>query len=166
MTHHILISVGSNIDKEHNTLAGLQSLFDIFGELQISTIYESESVGFSGNNFLNLVVLTQTQKSVAEVCEALKKIEDDAGRVRDKKFGNRTLDLDLLTYDELVCDYPVVLPRGEIEYNAFVLKPMAEIVPDHVHPTTGKTYAKLWQDYSNSQQRLWPAALTWSPNTQ
>ena len=166
MTHHILISVGSNIDKEHNTLAGLQSLFDVFGELQLSTIYESESVGFSGNNFLNLVVSAQTQKSVAEVCEALKKIEDDSGRVRDKKFGNRTLDLDLLTYDELVCDHPVVLPRGEIEYNAFVLKPMAEIVPEHVHPTTGKTYAKLWHDYSNPQQRLWPTALTWSPDTQ
>lgn len=163
MNHHILISVGSNINKTQNTIEGLQALYMAFGEIELSTIYESESVGFAGENFYNLVVSGHTSKSVPDVCNILKKIEDDLGRIRDKKFGNRTLDLDLLTYDDLVSDESVVLPRGEIEYNAFVLKPMAELVPNHIHPTTGLSYLSLWQNYTNTQQRLWPVTLAWSP---
>ena len=162
MSHKILISVGSNVDKEHNTYSGLQALNCAYGELVISTIFESESVGFKGSNFLNLVVKAQTVDSIASVCKLLKQIEDKHGRVRDKKFANRTLDLDLLTYDQQVCKEPVVLPRAEIEYNAFVLKPMAEIVPNDIHPLTGKTYAQLWQEFSNEQQRLWPSGMQWS----
>lgn len=162
MNHHILISVGSNIEKEHNTASGLNALQDVFGTLTISTIYESEPVGFAGSNFYNLVVAANTAKSIDQVCHILKQIEDDHGRIRDKKYGNRTLDLDLLTFDLQVCEQPVVLPRAEIEYNAFVLKPMAEIVPNHIHPTTGKTYADLWQHYNNDQQRLWPSGMQWS----
>ena len=94
MKHHILISVGSNIDKENNTKEGLQALYEAFGELALSTIYESESVGFEGDNFYNLVVSGFTQKNVADVCSTLKEIEDKLGRVRGKKLGNRTLDLD------------------------------------------------------------------------
>jgi 2-amino-4-hydroxy-6-hydroxymethyldihydropteridine diphosphokinase len=163
VSHYLLISVGSNIEKEKNTLAGLDALEHHFDSVSISTIYESESVGFDGNNFLNLVVAAQTSMDVAQVCQVLKEIEDKSGRIRDKKFGNRTLDLDLLTFDDLICDTPVVLPRGEIEHNAFVLKPMAELVPNQIHPTTGRSYAQLWESYHNPQQRLWPAALTWSP---
>ena len=163
MSHHLLISVGSNIEKEKNTLAGLYAIEQHFSNISISTIYESESVGFYGNNFLNLVVAANTSMNVAQVCQVLKDIEDDSGRIRDKKFGNRTLDLDLLTFDDLICDSPVVLPRGEIEHNAFVLKPMAELVPNEIHPTTGRSYAQLWERYHNPQQRLWPEALTWSP---
>jgi 2-amino-4-hydroxy-6-hydroxymethyldihydropteridine diphosphokinase len=162
--HHILISVGSNINKTQNTITGLQALDAKFSDLQTSTIYESESVGFAGDNFYNLVASGYTDKSVAQVCDILKTIEDETGRVRDKKFGNRTLDLDLLTYDNIICESPVILPRGEIEYNAFVLRPMAELVPEQIHPTTGKSYLSLWQNYSNTQQRLWPASLEWNPS--
>jgi 2-amino-4-hydroxy-6-hydroxymethyldihydropteridine diphosphokinase len=170
MKHQILISVGSNIEKEHNTELGLQALFDCFGELVLSTIYESESVGFDGNNFLNLVVLAYTCWDIENVCTRLKAIEDSQGRTRDKKFGNRTLDLDLLTFDNVITKTPIVLPRDEIEYNAFVLKPMAEIVPEHVHPSTQKTYGDLWHDFlshsKNKQQQLWPSGLTWSAQKQ
>lgn len=162
MLHQILISVGSNVNKTHNTQSGLQSLHAHFGELLLSTIYESESVGFSGNNFLNLVAKAYTDKSIEQVCELLKQIENEHGRIRDKKFGNRTLDLDLLTFDSVVCTQPVVLPRPEIEYNAFVLQPMAEIMPHEIHPTSGKTYAYLWQNFSNETQRLWPSGMHWS----
>lgn len=165
MPHKILISVGSNIDPEHNTASGLQALYDSFGDLVLSDIFESESVGFDGNNFYNLVVLAHTNMSVSEVCSNLKDIENKHGRIRDKKFGNRTLDLDLLTFDSKVCEQPVILPRPEIEYNAFVLQPMAQVVPNDIHPTSGKTYAQLWQNYSNSNQRLWPSGMQWSPAT-
>ncbi len=159
--HKILISVGSNIDKQENTRKGLDALNQCFGELKISTIYESESVGFSGNNFFNLVVLAYTDLDIENTCLCLKNIEDDNGRIRDKKFGNRTLDLDLLTYDKIVCEKPIKLPRPEIEYNAFVLKPMAELVPTEIHPTTNKSYQALWNAYMNKKQKLWPSQMTW-----
>jgi 2-amino-4-hydroxy-6-hydroxymethyldihydropteridine diphosphokinase len=166
MTHQILISVGSNIDKERNTERGLQALYNSFGELVLSTILESESVGFAGNNFLNLVVLARTTWSIQDVCARLKAIEDDQGRTRDKKFGNRTLDLDLLTFNDVITSTPIVLPRDEIEYNAFVLRPMAEIIPEQIHPCTQKTYGVLWQEFlsdsKNKQQRLWPSNFIWS----
>jgi 2-amino-4-hydroxy-6-hydroxymethyldihydropteridine diphosphokinase len=170
MTHQILISVGSNINKEHNTACGLQALHDSFERLLLSTVFESESVGFAGDNFLNLVVRAYTTCSIEEVCARLKAIEDEQGRTRDKKFGNRTLDLDLLTYDNTITVKPIVLPREEIEYNAFVLRPMAEIVPEQIHPRTQKTYAHLWNEFlshsNNKHQRLWPSGFTWSAKTQ
>ncbi|MGB3726637.1 MAG: 2-amino-4-hydroxy-6-hydroxymethyldihydropteridine diphosphokinase [Glaciecola sp.] len=165
MSHKILISVGSNINKQKNTRSGLQSLYEQFTQMTLSTIYESESVGFEGNNFLNLVVQANTTLSISAVCARLKSIENEHGRVRDKKFGNRTLDLDLLTYDDVVCSEPITLPRGEIEYNAFVLQPMAELAPHDIHPVTGQSYADMWQNYTNENQRLWPSGMQWSPAT-
>jgi 2-amino-4-hydroxy-6-hydroxymethyldihydropteridine diphosphokinase len=163
--HCILISLGSNIDKELNTRRGLDALFKAFGKLVLSPIYESESIGFSGDNFYNCVVLAYTDKSIAKVCEHLKAIEDDCGRTRQSaKFSPRTLDLDLLTYDSLVCNKPVSLPRDEITYNAFVLQPMADIVPEHMHPLTRQTYAYMWQMFDKSKQQLWPVTFTWSAN--
>ena len=170
MKHQILISVGSNIEKELNTQKGLTALHNCFGKLVVSTIYESESVGFSGDNFLNSVVLAYTNMSIAEVCVQLKQIEADQGRTRDKKFGSRTLDLDLLTFDNIVTSSPVVLPRKEIEYNAFVLKPMADVVPNETHPVSQQTYAELWDEFllhnPNKQQRLWASDFTWNKPSQ
>ena len=81
---------------------------------------------------------------------------------QEKKFCSRTLDLDLLTYDDVVIDTPVRLPREEILYNAFVLWPLAELVPEGIHPTTGKSYAQLWRAFDKQKQRLQPINFTWS----
>ena len=161
--HTIYISVGSNVDKEKHTRAGLQSLFQAFGELILSSVYESESVGFEGSNFYNLVVKASTSLSIQDVCRTLKKIEQDNKRQRgEQKFAPRTLDLDLLLYDRQVTTDPIELPRAEILYNAFVLKPLAEIAGDDVHPVMNKNYAELWQAYDKSQQRLWAIDFEWS----
>jgi 2-amino-4-hydroxy-6-hydroxymethyldihydropteridine diphosphokinase len=161
--HCILISLGSNINKELNTRKGLDALHRMFGSIILSPIYESKSIGFDGDNFYNSVVLAYTDKSIAQVCNALKGIEDDCGRTRHSaKFSPRTLDLDLLTYDDVICSEPISLPREEITYNAFVLQPMADIVPEHIHPVTKKSYAHMWQAFDKSQQQLWPVPFTWS----
>ena len=163
MSHFILISVGSNIDKSLNTDAGLNALAAVFDDVKLSPVYESESVGFKGDTFFNSVISAQTDASVARVCEILKDIENQNGRIRGtQKFASRTLDLDLLTYDELVIDEPVVLPRDEILYNAFVLRPLADLVPDVVHPVVNKSYQSLWQQYDKQKQNLWVADYTWS----
>jgi len=129
----------------------------------VSSVYESEAVGFNGSPFYNAAARATTSKSIEEVCAILKAIEKDNGRVHtDKKFCARTLDLDLLTYDSKVTTTPVVLPREEICYNAFVLWPLAELVPNDIHPETQETYAKMWQNFDKQKQQLWPIDFTWS----
>ena len=163
-THQIYISVGSNIERERHTLGGLDALHAAFGELTLSSVFESESVGFNGDAFYNLVVSACTPRSIEDVCAILKDIETAHGRVRGaEKFSSRTLDLDLLLYDNLVVDEPVILPRGEILYNAFVLQPLAEIAPALMHPVTNQTYATLWHEFDKNKQRLWPIPFAWSP---
>ncbi|MGJ8679690.1 2-amino-4-hydroxy-6-hydroxymethyldihydropteridine diphosphokinase, partial [Paraglaciecola sp.] len=67
--HQIYISVGSNIDREKHTKSGLQGMYQVFGELVLSSVYESESVGFEGDNFYNMVVKASTSLSIEEVCK-------------------------------------------------------------------------------------------------
>lgn len=163
--HTIFISVGSNVDKEKHTKAGLQGMYQAFGTLILSSVFESESVGFEGNNFYNLVVKATTTLSIAEVCRVLKQIEQQNKRQRgEQKFAPRTLDLDLLLYDALVITQPIILPRPEVLYNAFVLWPLAEIAGDELHPLEQKSYRDLWQVYDKSQQKLWAIEFDWKPS--
>ncbi|WP_372760220.1 2-amino-4-hydroxy-6-hydroxymethyldihydropteridine diphosphokinase [Pseudoalteromonas sp.] len=153
---NIYISLGSNINKAHHIRCGLIALNSHFDNLVHSSVYESEAVGFAGNNFYNSVVAATTDKPLPEVCSILKQIERDNGRTAsDKKFSPRTLDLDLLFFDDVICDTPAQLPRDEITKNAFVLQPLAEVAPDFYHPVVKQTIGQLWQAYNNPQQKLW-----------
>ena len=164
--HQIYISLGSNIERQQNTRAGLGALNKVFGPLTLSSVYESEAVGFAGSHFYNLVVSAYTGLSVEAVCRQLKEIEDLNGRIRgSKKFAPRTLDLDLLLYDDLVEFDTYELPRGEILTNAFVLLPLAEIAPQALHPVTGQSYQLLWDAYDKGKQKLWPINFDWSPDS-
>ena len=158
----VYISIGSNIDRVRYVTAALDALAGWFDELLISSVYESESVGFDGSPFYNLVVGVDTGLSVAELSARFKQLEADNGRRRDvPKFSPRTLDLDILTYDHEVGRVDgVELPRGEILKNAFVLRPLADIAPEAVHPVCGKSYGQLWREYSTGQ-KLWPVDFSW-----
>jgi 2-amino-4-hydroxy-6-hydroxymethyldihydropteridine diphosphokinase len=163
----IYLSLGSNVDRHNNILAGLDALADSFGELHISSVYESKSVGFDGSNFYNLVVGAQSSLSIAELSELLKRIEDNNGRKRTgPKFSPRTLDIDILTYGDFVgVESGIELPRAEITKNAFVLLPLAEIAPDVLHPQLQKTYRELWQEYDQASQQLWAIDFIWRDKT-
>ncbi|ULH04689.1 2-amino-4-hydroxy-6-hydroxymethyldihydropteridine diphosphokinase [Aeromonas caviae] len=158
----IYISLGSNIDRERHIRAGLDALHAEFGELQVSRVFESEAVGFNGRPFYNLVVGADTELPLATLCQRLRAMEFAHGREPDaKKFAPRTLDLDLLLYGELVCETPLVLPRGEILTNAFVLWPLAELAPTFRHPIDGRTIGDLWAGYDKASQRLDPIHFHW-----
>jgi len=151
----IYISVGTNTNRDHYLRMAVLELRQQFGALQLSSVYESEAVGFRGEPFYNMVIGASTELAIADCVAMFKAIEDRHGRVRDgEKFCGRTLDLDLLTYDQCVCQQPVELPRAEITENAFVLWPLAEIAPTELHPTTGQTYTELWQQYPK-MQKIW-----------
>ena len=156
----IFISIGSNINKEHYIKAALAILPQHFDNVIYSSIFESESVGFEGNNFYNLVAAATTNLPLEEVCARLKQIEREHGRTpADKKFSPRTLDLDLLFFDDVICDTPAQLPRDEITKNAFVLWPLAEIASDFIHPTVNLSIGELWQNYNKNTQKLWKVEI-------
>ena len=158
----VYVSIGSNIDRKSHITAALDALAEQFSALEISSVYESEAVGFSGDHFFNLVVGFDTAMPVGELAVCLRQIEHDNGRDRSQeRFSARTLDIDILTYDNCVGDIAgVVLPRAEILENAFVLLPLAEIAPDVMHPVKKQSFTVLWQAYSK-QQKLWPVDFFW-----
>ena len=133
----------------------------MFHGLRISTIYENKAVGFSGDNFYNFVVGCETGLELDEVISTLHRIEDEHGRDRSQpRFSSRTLDLDLLLYDDLVIDTgSLQLPRPDIDKYAYVLCPLAEIAPELRHPVSGKSYARLWSEFDRSDQELWPVKM-------
>ena len=158
----IYISLGSNIDREQNTRAGVSALRRAFGELTLSSVYESEAVGFDGDAFYNMVIACEVDTPVHETNQILRAIEDANGRDRSgPRFSSRTLDLDLLLYDDLVIDeHGLKLPRAEILKNAFVLWPLAEIAPERVHPETGTRFGELWAAFDKSRENLKPIDFT------
>ncbi len=159
----VFLGLGSNVNSQVNITAALDALSEHFDSLQISTVYQSESVGFSGSHFLNLVVGIQTQLSIAQLLVCLKEIEDINGRCRTgPKFSPRTIDIDILTYgDSSGLQDGIFLPREEITENAFVLLPLSELAPDYLHTGCQKTIAMLWAGYDKSLQKLWPVSFVW-----
>ena len=144
----VFVSAGSNIEPRANLEAACAALKERYPDLELSPLYESPAEGFSGPPFLNLVVSFRTEETPEEILEALEEREALAGRDRSGgKFASRTLDLDLLLYGDRV-DASLNLPHPDIERYAFVLKPLADLVPDLRHPISGATIADLWRSFS------------------
>lgn len=154
----VYISLGSNIDREQLTRSGVAALRQRFGELQLSSVYKSVAVGFEGEDFYNMVIGLQTSEDANAVYKALRQIEDEHGRDRSgPRFSSRTLDLDLLLYDDLVMhEDKLQIPRDEILKRAFVLWPLAEIAAERVHPVVKQSYAELWEAFDKTKEVLQP----------
>lgn len=157
----VYLSLGSNIERHIHISQALDELRAAFGEISCSPIYESEAVGFDGDPFYNLVVGIETEQSIGSLNDFLHRLEDQHGRVRgEEKFSARTLDIDILLYDDWVGTFDNVnLPRGEILKHAFVLLPLADLIPQEQHPVEHKSYAELWQNFDKSSQKLWQVSL-------
>jgi 2-amino-4-hydroxy-6-hydroxymethyldihydropteridine diphosphokinase len=136
--HHAWLSLGSNIEAEVNLPKAVQMLRE-FGRVEaISSVWESESVGFDGPNFLNACALFLTPLGPVEFKETvIRPIEAKLGRVRGaEKNAPRPIDIDIELYDE------TPLNADFWEY-AFVIVPLAELLPNFVHPARGETLAKV-----------------------
>ncbi len=160
----VTVSIGSNIERDAHLTACLDALAASFAGLRLSRVYESEPVGFEdGRNFYNLVAAFESDWTVGELQAWCKRLEFANGRSPDSpKFSPRTLDVDLLTVGERTGEHDgVALPRAEIRHHAFVLKPLAELLPDARHPAAGVRYADLWAAFAADDQALWPADFRW-----
>lgn len=152
------IGIGSNIDRENSIRGAVRELAAHYAPLTLSPVYESKAHGFEGDNFYNLVAGFDTEQSIEHIKETLSHIESRFGRSRQKnRFSARTLDLDLLLYDDIVRhDSQVNLPHPDIQRYAFVLRPLAEIVPDLRHPEIGLAYAEMWKLFNKTKrEEIW-----------
>lgn len=152
----VYVSLGSNIDPEANLALGIRELRERYGEVQLSPVYRNEAVGFEGDDFVNLVAGFESESSPLAICEEIELIHNMTGR--DRKGGKweaRPLDIDLLLYNDLVIDdRPVRIPREDVLQYSFVLRPLAELAPDLVHPVTGRTMLEHWQEFDASSHPL------------
>lgn len=151
------LSLGSNVEREKHIRAAVSSLQERFGELVVSPVYDSAAVGFSGNPFLNLVVGIETDLTVGELSAWLRALEDANGRVRERgrQYNDRTLDIDILTYGNAVGVHDGIdLPRAEIVRHAFVLRPLADVAANEMHPLLAVSYRELLAQGNFSAQPL------------
>ncbi|MBN8887037.1 MAG: 2-amino-4-hydroxy-6-hydroxymethyldihydropteridine diphosphokinase [Rudaea sp.] len=155
------LSLGSNLEPEKNLRAALAELRARFGAIVVSPAYRCKAVGFDGPDFFNLAVAIDTDLEPVALNDWLHALEDRQGRRRDvPRFSSRTLDVDIVLYDDLVMqgEGHLELPRSELKH-AFVLKPLVDIAPDAVHPISGKTLATLWAEHAPADESIRPVSL-------
>lgn len=141
------LGLGSNVNAESHIRAAIDELSTQFEAIKLSPAYASTAVGFEGEDFINLVARVETDMSPLELRQYLRDLEDRYGRKRNvPKFSDRSLDIDILLYDDLVVLSPVLeIPRAEITKYAHVLKPLADLEPDLLHPTERCRMGEIWK---------------------
>ncbi len=159
--HTVFLCLGSNLGNRaanlHTAIAAMAAEIPL---VQQSSIYETEPWGYTDQPaFLNQAIRGTTHLEPMDLLAFLKKIERTHGRSETFRFGPRIIDLDILLYDDLVMDSPVLtIPHPRLTERAFVLIPLAEIAPDWVHPVSRKTIQQLKSGVDSSSVVLFESA--------
>lgn len=146
MNKAYLLTGGNIGDRLTYLLSAYQIIEKSVGEvLKKSSIYETEAWGLTNQNaFLNQVLLISTNLSAEELLEGVLNIEQQLGRKRFEKMGPRTIDIDIIFYnDDIIASPHLTIPHPRIAERRFVLTPISEIAPDFVHPVLKKTITQL-----------------------
>jgi 2-amino-4-hydroxy-6-hydroxymethyldihydropteridine diphosphokinase len=152
----VYLGLGSNVNARANIASGITALRQALQSVELSPVYEAPAVGFEGDDFINLVARAETVMSPLELKRFLHELEDRHGRDRSgPKFSDRTLDIDILLYDDLWLQSPELeIPRDEILTAAHVLRPLADLAPDLMHPVRRQRIAELWQEFPEPNSDL------------
>lgn len=145
--NEVYLLLGSNEgDREGWLQMAIDQLAAGGGEIvNKSSVYETAAWGITEQpNFLNRVVLLQTVKTPVQLLSEIHEIEKNAGRQREVKWGQRTLDIDILLYNSDVLDLPgLTIPHPFLHLRRFTLVPLAEIAAQYMHPRLHKTILEL-----------------------
>jgi len=141
------IALGSNLGDSLATLKSAIATLNNTSEITVnshSSWYKTAPVGPPQPDYINACAILEVALEPKQLLAALLEIEIKFNRIRREKWGPRTLDLDLLLYDNLILETPTLtLPHPRMTERAFVLVPLAEIAPDWVHPVTKSAIAQL-----------------------
>lgn len=156
LLHRAAIALGSNLsssagDPEDTLMAAIDAIESLPGTVleASSSVYRTAPVGPPQPDYFNACVVISTMTNAPQLMQTLLKIERQFERVRSQRWGPRTLDLDLLLFDDVVLDDPLVqIPHPRMADRAFVLMPLTEIVPEWTHPVLGQTIQTLAQQVS------------------
>lgn len=150
---NIYLGIGSNIDPEANVKQALKLLELEFGPLKRSAIYKNPAIGFSGPNFLNMVIAFESELSIFEIQKILQQVETAIGIAPEnkQKFTSRIIDIDLLLAGEVIFHSETLnIPRPGITQYPFILKPLLDITPDLTDPLSETSYGEIWSKISNT----------------
>ena len=148
MMHKAYIAIGTNIEPRSERMSQAIESLERFGIINAkSSIYETAPFGFTQQaDFLNAVVLLETESELAELHDALRQLEKQLGRTERPRRHEREIDFDILFFDDVVIDSKyLTVPHPELQNRAFVLLPLNEIAPDFIHPVFNKNIASLLQ---------------------
>jgi 2-amino-4-hydroxy-6-hydroxymethyldihydropteridine diphosphokinase len=157
MPHLAFIALGSNLGDRRGTLEGaIAALSGTSGVVvrKVSSFHETEPVGGPPGQglFLNAAAVLETSLDPFGLLQVLREIEERFGRTRTVRWGERTLDLDLLLFDDRVVDTPeLTVPHPRLTERRFVLEPLAEVAPDTIEPVTRRTIIDLLADLAPRQ---------------
>jgi 2-amino-4-hydroxy-6-hydroxymethyldihydropteridine diphosphokinase len=157
--HHAYIGFGSNLgDRLENCRNAIGALAALppCSLLKTSSFYETSPVGLVDQPaFINGVVLLETDEDAHWLLRQMLEIEKTFGRIRNLKWGPRSIDLDLLFFDDQIINTPELsVPHPSLHERRFVLEPLNEVAPDFRHPSLGKSVADLRNDLQDGEQRV------------
>jgi 2-amino-4-hydroxy-6-hydroxymethyldihydropteridine diphosphokinase len=144
--HIVYLALGSNLgNREENLKQAIASLPPQMVVKEKSHVYETPPWGYEDQQrFLNQVVKTQTYLQPEQLLKHIKRLEVALGRKATFRNGPREIDIDILMYDDLVLNTPILtLPHPHMHERGFVLLPMMDIAPDLVHPLTRKSVREM-----------------------
>ena len=151
----IYIALGSNLgDKKNNMKEALQRLAKKGVTVcKVSDFMATRPYGVTDQpDFLNAVAEIETDCSPTELLRVLLQIEQEMGRKRIRRWGERNIDLDLLLYEDRIIDLPELqVPHPDMQNRDFVLRPLVQIAPEAVHPILKKTIRQLWEELSDKE---------------
>jgi 2-amino-4-hydroxy-6-hydroxymethyldihydropteridine diphosphokinase len=150
METKVVLGIGGNKGDRASYLAkAREALAKEVALISISQVYESEPWGgvATNGNFLNQVLLIQTNLAPLALLQLTQKIEHALGRTREQHWGDRTIDIDILYFgDQVSSDPQLTLPHPYLSERRFVLQPLAEILPLMNHPILGKSAVQLLEE--------------------